>query len=105
MLKLETLLQKGLNNIIEFQWTQPGMSFRTIFLKINYKAEQEREFSIRNDNQLRPIIFGYYQLEIEEKVILLYLLDNKRITRKEAVRIIGFGETKTKEIFNDLLKK
>lgn len=100
---------------IEFRWTQPGMSFRATFLKINYKAEQERELSAGNDNQLRPIttdydrlrpiVFGYDQLEIEEKVILLYLLDNEKITRKEAVRIIGFGETKTKEIFNDLLKK
>ena len=35
----------------------------------------------------------------------MYLLENERVTRKEAVGIVGFGETKTKEILNDLLKK
>ena len=35
----------------------------------------------------------------------MYLLENERVTRKEAVGIVGFGETKTKEILNELLKK
>lgn len=100
---------------IEFQWTQPGMSFRATFLKINYKVEQKTGISEVDNNRLRPIETdydrlrpiapNYDQLEIEEKNILLYLLENERITRKEAVGIVGFGETKTKEILNDLLKK
>jgi ATP-dependent DNA helicase RecG len=35
----------------------------------------------------------------------LYLLDNEKISRKEAVELLKLGDTKTKEIFNKLLKK
>lgn len=104
---------------IEFKWTQPGMSFRAIFLRTNFKEEQENIFKktdSANDNlpsrpittdydRLRPIATDYDQLELEEKKILLYLLDNNKITRREAVQLLGFGETKTKEIINSLLTK
>ena len=56
-------------------------------------------------DRLRPITTDYDGLEIEEKKILLYLLDNDKATRKEAVELLGHGETKIKEIFNSLLEK
>jgi predicted transcriptional regulator len=32
------------------------------------------------------------------------LLDNKKITRKDALKILDLGETKVKELFNNLIK-
>lgn len=35
----------------------------------------------------------------------MHILGNKRITRKSAVELLKFGETKIKELFNYLLQK
>ncbi|MGF7140032.1 hypothetical protein [Roseimarinus sediminis] len=53
----------------------------------------------------RPITTDYDRLSLELKRILLYLLDNEKISRKEAMELLDFGETKTKEIFNEMLDK
>ncbi len=47
----------------------------------------------------------YDRLGIEEKRILLYLLDHEKISRKEAVELLAIGVTKTKGIFNAMLDK
>lgn len=107
---------------IKFQWTQPGMSFRATFLRTNYEEENDSTYDksssrtivddygrlrpIATDyDRLRPITTDYEQLDIDEKKILIYLLDNERITRKIAVGILDYGETKTKEVINGLLNK
>lgn len=54
---------------------------------------------------LRPITTDYDQLNTEAKEILLHILDNKRITRKSALELLGVGETKIKELLNYLLQK
>lgn len=55
--------------------------------------------------RLRPITPDYELLNFEEKKLLVYLLDNEKISRKEAVKLLSIGETKTKEIFNGLITK
>jgi len=70
----------------------------------NVKPDEHRQPATDCD-RLRPIMADYDQLEIEEKKVLLYLLDNEKITRKEALELLGYGETKTKEILKTLLKK
>ena len=45
------------------------------------------------------------QLQIEDKKILIYLLDNGKISKKETLNLIGYGEIKTKEILNELIEK
>jgi len=70
----------------------------------NVKQDEHRKTATDYD-RLRPIATDYDQLEIEEKKVLLYLLDNEKITRKEALELLGYGETKTKEILKTLLKK
>lgn len=47
----------------------------------------------------------YDQLSIEEKKLLFHLLNNEKITRKEGVDLLNLGETKVKEILNELLNK
>jgi ATP-dependent DNA helicase RecG len=37
--------------------------------------------------------------------VLIYLLDNDQISRKDAVALLGYGETKIKEVLNTLLEK
>ncbi len=44
-------------------------------------------------------------MEIEDKKLLLYLLDNEKITRKEAAELLNIGKSKTYEILNALLLK
>lgn len=56
-------------------------------------------------DRLRPIVSDYDQLQIEEKKILNYILDNEKITKKEALNLTGYGETKTKEILSTLVEK
>ena len=56
-------------------------------------------------DRLRPIATDYDRLSEEEKQLLLYLLDHHQIVRKEAVQLLKIGETKTKEVFNELLDK
>jgi len=56
-------------------------------------------------DRLRPITTNYDQLPIEEKKILIYILDNGKITKKEALTLTGYRETKTKEILNSLVEK
>ena len=53
----------------------------------------------------RPITADYGRLSIEEKKILLHLLDNKNITRREAIILLNLGKTKVKELFKALLEK
>ena len=42
---------------------------------------------------------------MEDKKILIYLLDNGKISKKETLNLIGYGWTKTKEILNELIEK
>lgn len=42
---------------------------------------------------------------MEDKKILIYLLDNGKISKKETLNLIGYGEIKTKEILNELIEK
>ena len=56
-------------------------------------------------DRLRPITTDYDRLPFEEKEILLYLLDNEKISRKEVIGLLGVKETKAKELFNSLIKK
>ena len=42
---------------------------------------------------------------MEDKKILIYLLDNGKISKKETLNLIGYVGTKTKEILNELIEK
>ncbi|WP_201327054.1 hypothetical protein [Thermotomaculum hydrothermale] len=44
-------------------------------------------------------------MPLEEKKILLYLLDNEKITRKEAIKILDVQKTKAHEILSSLIAK
>ncbi|HLR37400.1 MAG TPA: hypothetical protein VK084_05095 [Chitinophagaceae bacterium] len=68
-------------------------------------GEQTYRNQFEGKDRLRPITTDYDRLGLEEKRTLLYLLDNRKITKKEAVKLLGFGETKTKEILNNLVEK
>ncbi|CAA6808035.1 MAG: ATP-dependent DNA helicase [uncultured Sulfurovum sp.] len=65
---------------------------------IEEKTVEKVSESIGND-RLRPIMTDY------DQIILEYIEKNKKITRKEAKVILDIGETKIKELFNELMKK
>ncbi len=52
-----------------------------------------------DNNRLRPITNDY------DRIILEHIEKNKQITRKEAKNILDLGETKIKELFNELIDK
>lgn len=99
---------------IDFEWTQPGMSFRATFLRTNYKEERKTDDSvddnttsrtIMNDyERLRTIVNDYERFSIEQQKILLYLLDHKKVTRKTASNLVELGNTRTYQILNELLE-
>ncbi|MEY8701653.1 RNA-binding domain-containing protein [Francisella philomiragia] len=55
--------------------------------------------------RLRTITNDYEQLTKEEQEILLYLLNNKTISRKEAIEILKVQKTKAHEILSELVEK
>lgn len=93
---------------IKFEWSEPGISFRVTFRKLNYKPDTKKADLVKSAtdyDRLRPIATDYDQLSIEESKILLYLLDNKKITKREAAELINAKETKTKEVLKGLVQK
>jgi len=66
--------------------------------------------TIAKNDRLRPITTDYDQFDTlnidkDEEQILKYILMNKTITRKEAVDILNYGETKIKELFSSMIDK
>ncbi|WP_024787054.1 MULTISPECIES: RNA-binding domain-containing protein [unclassified Lebetimonas] len=103
---------------IRFEWSEPGISFRITFRKVNYRPETQKSVSTEsatNYDRLRPIADNYERLRtitndyerltLEEKKILLYLLDNGKITRKKATEILNVQNTKAYETLTSLVEK
>jgi len=90
---------------IKIEWSEPGFAFRVTFKKIYY--EQLRTLSEKKTDyeRLRTITNDYERLDENEKMILLYLLDNKTITRKIAVDLLNLQNTKTYEVLNAMVHK
>jgi ATP-dependent DNA helicase RecG len=55
--------------------------------------------------RLRPITPDPKQLEPEEAHILIYLLDQGKLSRREVMELLGLGETKVKDLFHALTDK
>lgn len=100
---------------IKLKWSEPGFAFRVCFEKINVMNERfildkesgyEQSRTIANDyERLRTIVNDYERLDETEKKILLYLLDNKKISRKIASQLLKFQNTKTYEVLNAMVDK
>jgi len=73
-------------------------------IKATEKPSKSRK--IADDyGRLRTITDDYGRLNESEKQLLLYLLDNKSITRKSAVELLNLQKTKTHEILASLVEK
>ncbi|BAI79794.1 ATP-dependent DNA helicase [Deferribacter desulfuricans SSM1] len=103
---------------IKFEWSEPGISFRVTFRKINYSPETKKTAltesaddygrlrTVADDyERLRTIANDYERLTLEEKEILLYILDNGKITRKKATEILNIQKTKAHKILSSLVEK
>lgn len=55
--------------------------------------------------RLRPITPDWDDLSSEEFLLIKYLNTHRKISRREAIDLLQFGETKIKSLFNDLLTK
>nr|WP_321355598.1 RNA-binding domain-containing protein [uncultured Draconibacterium sp.] len=71
------------------------------------QAESQAELqTVTNDyERLRTITNDYERLEKEKQDILLFLLDNHKISRKKAAELIGLKNTKTYEILSELVNE
>jgi len=70
------------------------------------RTKKQKQRPITTDcGRLRTITDDYKKLETEEKKILMYLLDNEKIKRKEAVKLLNLGKSRTYDILNSLVKK
>jgi len=102
---------------IKMEWSEPEFAFRITFVKVNYGQEKEKGKSVVASNykglrtitddygRLRTIMDNYKELETEEKQILIYLLDNEKVKRKEAVKLLNLGKSKTYDVLDSLVKK
>ena len=90
---------------IKIEWSEPGFAFRVTFKKIYYEQLRTLSEKKADYDRLRPIATNYDRLPFEEKQILLYLLDNEKISRKEVIGLLKVKDTKAKELFNSLIKK
>ncbi len=86
---------------IEFKWSEPGIAFRVSFIK-----KIDKEGTIADDyGRLRTITDDYENLNEKEKILLIYLLDNKTITRKEVINLLNLQKTKAHKILSSLTEK
>jgi ATP-dependent DNA helicase RecG len=70
-----------------------------------FYVEIIRPIQIEKPSGKSFISTDYDRLNIEERKLLLYLLDNEKITRKQGVDLLKLRESKIKDLFNSLLTK
>ncbi|MGG7074070.1 putative DNA binding domain-containing protein [Campylobacter sp. 9BO] len=70
--------------------------YRPINLATTEKSDYDR---------LRPITTDYDRLETDEVKILKYLQENQSISKKQAMQLTGYAQTKIKQKLNKLLEK
>lgn len=82
---------------------------RLVFYKTVAEVSNQTDENGRNRTQtvdygrLRSILVDYGRLDIQEKTILMHLLENQTITRKQAVDVLGLQRTKATEVLNGLV--
>jgi len=104
-------------------WSEPGMGFRLTFTNTTYKEagenatdsdrfqpleteSQDEKRTIADDSgRLRTITDDYGQFDKNETALLIYLLDNKTISRKIAVDLLNLQKTRVHEILSELMDK
>ncbi|WP_208123282.1 RNA-binding domain-containing protein [Facilibium subflavum] len=86
------------NDFVDVEFFRPNTANKV--LDIAFEAPHKNDYE-----RLRTIANDCEQLTKEEQDILLYLLDNKMISRKEATTLIGLKNTKTYETLNSLVEK
>lgn len=75
-------------------------------LKSNLTDKPSGKESLTNDyERLRTITNDYERLAKEKQDILLFVLNNKKISRKEATELIGLKNTKTYEILTEMVEE
>ncbi len=101
---------------IQMQWSEPGVAFRVVFFKTDYEQAHsitEKSTKIADDysrkrtgsGRFRTISDDFGRLTDEEQKILLYLLKNRKINRKEASLLLESGKSKSYEVLNSLAEQ
>ena len=69
------------------------------------KQEIDKKQPVADDyGRLRTITDDYERLSVEQKKILLYLMNHEKITRKTATTLLGLQKSKTYDILVELVK-
>ena len=99
-----------MNSCKEYGLPTPKIEEHNDFMDIEIVRSQDNLQTIKSKirpitadyGRLWPITTDYDRLSQEEKQLLL---DHHQIARKGAVQLLKIGETKSKELFNQLLSK
>jgi predicted HTH transcriptional regulator len=96
---------------IDFRWSQPGLGFRVALINTNDvqqrepKQEIDKKQPVSDDyGRLRAITDDYGRLSVEQKKILLFLMNHEKITRKTATTLLGLQKSKTYDILVEMVK-
>ncbi|QKF83364.1 RNA-binding domain-containing protein [Halarcobacter ebronensis] len=97
---------------LENHLKEPMIEEKSDFVDVEFYRPQDRKTDdyerilpeMNDYKRLRTITNDYERLTIEEKAILIYILDNQKITRKEAVKLTGLQSTKVYEILKTLVE-
>jgi hypothetical protein len=73
--------------------------------RLEFKETFPFSYKETHYERLRTITSDYERLDENEKKILLYLLDNKKISRKIAALLLKFKSIKTYEVLNAMVNK
>lgn len=92
------------NDFVDVEFYRPSMDATAEATGVQAKTAIGNVKAYVTD-RLRPIATDYDRLRPDEMAIIKYLENHVSITRKEAKEILSLGETKIKEVFNDLIEK
>lgn len=96
---------KEKNDFFDIKLFRPKEVEEKLEDKITATNDYERLRMLTNDcERLRTITKDYERLAKEKRDILIYLLDNAIITRKEAAELVGFKNTKTYHILTEMIE-
>ena len=84
---------------------ESGDFFDIELLRPQIEKTEEKVSDTDDYGRLRTITDDYGRLAKEEQEILLYLLDNITISRKETIEILAVQKTKAHEVLSELVEK
>ena len=85
---------------IKMRWSEPGMSFRVTFLKMDYDRLAIETVGKPSENRRIPS-----DCTEQEKTIIFYLLKNEVVKSKQVEKLLNIKESRTRELLKEMATK